>query len=115
MRGSDRAPASGQGAPRRHIAALKGSRLRPVRFRPTVPASVRVPAGASQAILAVTLHHAHEGLAAANLTATFGGAEAQAAVTVLPIAGQGSSAAKAAAPRPHHDHSSQPPVKPPGR
>jgi von Willebrand factor type A domain len=81
----------------------------------TVPASVRVPAGASQAVFDVTLHHAHDGPAAANLTATYGGAEAQAAVTVLPIAWKSSSTAKPAAAQPHHDHSPQPPAKPPGR
>ncbi|HXO39806.1 MAG TPA: hypothetical protein VN999_00035 [Thermoanaerobaculia bacterium] len=81
----------------------------------TVPASVRVPAGASQEVFALTLHHAHDGPPAARLTATYGGAEAQSAVTVLPIAWQSSLTAEPAAAKPHHDHSPQPPAKPPGR
>ena len=52
----------------------------------TVPASVWVPAGASPAAFDEVLYPAHDGPAAANLTTTCGGAEAQAAVTVLPIA-----------------------------
>ena len=81
----------------------------------TLPATVTVPAGESQADLTVTLHHAHDGPALANLTATYGASEARAAVTVLPIAWQKSAAAPASPTSPPHRHSHDPqePVKPP--
>jgi hypothetical protein len=80
----------------------------------SVPASVRIPAGATGASFVVTLHHAHDGPATARLTATYGGGEARAAVTVLPLAWK-ASAARPAAARVHHPHDAPEPAKPPGR
>ncbi len=82
----------------------------------TVPPSVEIPAGATAATFAVTLHHAHDGPAAAGLTATYGDSEARAALTVLPLAWKESLARPAAAAvHHHHDEPAPAPAKPPGR
>jgi hypothetical protein len=87
----------------------------------SVPESVAVAAGETQAVFTVTVHHAHDGPAPANLTATYGGSEARTTVTVLPIAWQKSAAAPTTPTSPppgavlHHHHTPPETVKPPGR
>ena len=75
-----------------------------------------IPAGESQASFPVTLHHAHDGPALANLAATYGASDARTGVTVLPIAWKERNSAKPpATPKPHvHDHAPEAPAKPPG-
>jgi hypothetical protein len=82
----------------------------------SVPPSVRIPAGESQASFVVTIHHAHDGPALANLAATYGASDARTGVTVLPIAWkERNSARPPAPPKPHqHDHAPEAPAKPPG-
>jgi von Willebrand factor type A domain len=52
----------------------------------TVPASVTVGEGQTQATFEVTLHHAHDGPALSTLVARYGDSDARAPVRVLPLA-----------------------------
>jgi hypothetical protein len=51
----------------------------------TVPPSVSLAAGETQAVFEVTLHHAHGGPAFSTLLASYGDSEARATVKVLPL------------------------------
>src|SRR5262249_55323533 len=78
----------------------------------SVPASVTIPAGATAAAFTVTIHHAHDGPAPANLPATYGASEARATLTVQPIAWQQPPPPAAHPAQPAAHHHTPPPAPP---
>ena len=77
----------------------------------TVPPSVLIPAGASQATFEVKVHHANEGPAIAAISAAYAGTQSQASVTVAPSAWKTSENQPARPATPHHHYPQEP--KPP--
>jgi hypothetical protein len=76
----------------------------------TLPPSVLVPAGSSQAAFQVSVHHAHDGPAIATITAAYAGTQVQAPVTVAPSAWKAVEARPS--PPPQHHHYPQQPDSP---
>jgi hypothetical protein len=77
----------------------------------TVPPSVLIPAGASQATFEVKVHHANEGPAIAAISAAYAGTQSQASVTVAPSAWKAIENQPARPATPHHHYPQEP--KPP--
>ncbi len=78
----------------------------------TLPASVLVPGGSSQATFEVNVHHAHDGPAIATITAAYAGAQVQASVTVAPSAWKAVVEAGSSRPPTQHHHYPQEPNSP---
>jgi hypothetical protein len=80
----------------------------------SVPTSVRIAPGTDSATFDVTIHHAHDGPAAARIAAIYGASEASAKVTVLPLAWKQSANATPRTPSAVHHHTMPmvPPVVP---
>lgn len=79
----------------------------------SVPASVRIAPGSDQATFDVTLHHAHDGPAAARIAAMYGSSEVSAKVTVLPLSWKASVLGPPKTPTVHQHTMPMPPPPPP--